>query len=121
MRKSLVIGGVALAVLFAGAAAYRHFVLFAPLKHQVLESLKDPDSAQFRGVSIASNWAPGKASMCGQLNAKNSMGGYVGYRWFTSGPDGVRIEDDFMQQLNDRAGIDRCKVPDGIPWWWITS
>ncbi len=49
----------------------------------VANRLKDPDSAQFRSLkSISSD------QVCGQVNAKNALGGYVGYRWFwIKGPD----------------------------------
>jgi hypothetical protein len=42
------------------------------------EALKDPASAKFRHVvSMQEN-----AGYCGEVNAKNSYGGYVGYRKF---------------------------------------
>lgn len=55
----------------------------------VKEGLKDPASAQFRGEYIVM-FNPGKAlgdpaskpstvTVCGQVNAKNSYGGYTGY------------------------------------------
>lgn len=45
----------------------------------VTERLKDPLSAQFRAVQSL----PEKNRVCGQVNARNAMGGYVGYQWFT--------------------------------------
>lgn len=45
----------------------------------VKERLKDPFSAQFRAVQSL----PEKNRVCGQVNARNAMGGYVGYQWFT--------------------------------------
>lgn len=46
--------------------------------------LKDPDSAKFDGVRVLSFKAMGKAveMTCGNLNAKNSYGGYVGTKPF---------------------------------------
>jgi hypothetical protein len=42
----------------------------------VQAELKDPDSAQFRNI-VASETAA-----CGEVNAKNAFGGYVGYTRF---------------------------------------
>lgn len=42
----------------------------------VANGLKDPDSAKFRNVKV--KWG----NVCGEVNAKNSYGGYVGYRRF---------------------------------------
>lgn len=39
----------------------------------VVASLKDPESAQFRDIYIGMTYA------CGQVNAKNSFGGYSGF------------------------------------------
>lgn len=47
------------------------------VKEIIAERLKDPDSALFR--ELKSN---GPGQVCGQVNAKNSLGGYVGYKWF---------------------------------------
>lgn len=46
-------------------------------KRLVTDGLKDPGSAMFRAIR-----AVGDDQVCGQVNAKNSFGGYVGYRWF---------------------------------------
>ncbi|WP_194726252.1 hypothetical protein [Noviherbaspirillum malthae] len=59
----------------------------------VLEQLKDPDSAKFR------NLFSGKydSFLCGEVNAKNSMGGYIGFKRFfaaESAGNYVRFEGD---------------------------
>lgn len=54
----------------------------------VKNSLKDPDSALFRDQS----WT------CGEVNAKNSFGGYVGYRKFAV------LSDGFVAYENDLKG-----------------
>lgn len=46
------------------------------VKMFIANSLKDPDSAKFRGVKM--KWG----TVCGEVNAKNSYGGYAGYRRF---------------------------------------
>lgn len=55
------------------------------LKAKVAGTLKDPQSAQFEGLQLV--WE-GRA-MCGQVNAKNSYGGYVGVKAFVVDANGV--------------------------------
>lgn len=47
----------------------------------IRQELSDPSSAQFRTVHLgASEVRP--VAVCGEVNAKNQFGGYVGYRRF---------------------------------------
>lgn len=54
-------------------------------KEVVLKGLKDPDSAKFRGISKPFKfWGKNDSvraltGVCGEVNAKNSYGGYTGY------------------------------------------
>lgn len=48
-------------------------------KTEITESFKDPDSAIFRRMFLSAKSIP---TLCGEVNAKNSYGGYVGYRKF---------------------------------------
>lgn len=75
-----------LAVMGVAAAAFftYRFYLIDQLRKPVLAELKDPDSALFRDERIIGVWLPKKAILCGDVNAKNAMGGYVGYKPFTS-------------------------------------
>lgn len=50
------------------------------LKKVIGATLKDPDSSQFRGLFLN----PSKTALCGEVNAKNSYGGYVGFRPFVA-------------------------------------
>lgn len=55
--------------------------------------LKDPDSAEFRNVGYYSG-GPGMA-VCGEVNAKNSFGGYSGFERFVAlGEDTAFLESD---------------------------
>lgn len=47
----------------------------------VKEGLKDPGSAQFKDVVVKTN-SLGETAVCGQYNARNSFGGYVGFQPF---------------------------------------
>jgi len=53
-------------------------------KESLTRSLKDPGSAQFRNVRLV-DFDEGKV-ICGEINAKNSYGGYVGFKRFVAGP-----------------------------------
>lgn len=59
-------------------------------QESVRRSLKDPTSAQFRNVRLIS-WSSGKV-ICGEVNAKNSYGGYVGFKRFVASPNSSQIE-----------------------------
>lgn len=52
---------------------------FTEAKEAVKATLKDPDSAQFMKMRRVSALVPGA---CGEVNSKNSFGGYVGYEPF---------------------------------------
>ena len=52
-------------------------------KEAIKGELSDPGSAQFRSVRVgAATTARETGFVCGEVNAKNRMGGYVGYRRF---------------------------------------
>lgn len=60
-------------------------------KAAVSKDLKDPSSAQFRNFKIEGG------QLCGEVNAKNSMGGYAGFqrfKWYISTPDSVSFLSD---------------------------
>jgi hypothetical protein len=78
MKVSIAVAAV---VVLGAAAAAWHQTQHAPAeaaKEAIRGTLKDPDSALFRNVKFYSF----TGATCGQFNAKNSMGGYVGYRKF---------------------------------------
>lgn len=52
--------------------------LFGELKTAVAAQMRDPESATFQALSVKI----ADFSYCGEVNAKNLMGGYVGYRRF---------------------------------------
>lgn len=52
-------------------------------RQQVIYSLSDPDSAQFRNFRGYSFSGPtGGYVVCGEVNAKNRLGGYAGFQPF---------------------------------------
>lgn len=52
----------------------------AAVETAVREGLKDPQSAQFRNVKGGQNG--GSVTVCGEVNARNSYGGYPGFSPF---------------------------------------
>jgi curved DNA-binding protein CbpA len=76
-RKHLLL--IAAAIVLTGAT-YSYFALFAPkgeAKDAVRNALIDPDSAKFKNVVVRD-----RGVVCGEMNAKNKMGGYSGYTKF---------------------------------------
>lgn len=65
----------------------------AEAKDAVRQELTDPDSAKFRNVKITET-----ETICGEVNAKNNTGGYVGFRYFyvssLTGEQTVWIDSD---------------------------
>ena len=59
------------------AGKYDGFVRFA--KGALTQTFKDPTTAQYRGLFISGKALP---VLCGEVNAKNSYGGYIGFRRF---------------------------------------
>lgn len=55
-------------------------------KIAVQEILRDPDSADFQKVVFVTD-VSGTPYACGDVNSKNGMGGYVGYRGFITSGD----------------------------------
>jgi hypothetical protein len=51
-------------------------------KNTLIESLNDPESAKLRKLMYFDDKANNMKVLCGEINAKNRMGGYVGYEKF---------------------------------------
>ena len=53
----------------------------------LVNALKDPGSVQWRNEVTG----PDGTTLCGEINSKNSMGGYVGFSRFIANPSGFLI------------------------------
>jgi len=82
------------------------------LKRIVIDSLKDPNSAEFKDL----RHLEGKA-LCGQINAKNSYGGYVGFKAFVADSQGVYWAGDSSTaaEIGNRAAH-RTYYPRAHAW-----
>ena len=114
MRK-FVVTGISLVVFLglAGAGGWWWFIQkpkaeaeanalaeVEEVKRRVLDRLNDPGSAQFRDVKLHTKTGAG----CGEVNAKNRMGGYVGFTLFVAFKDGdVRFEPTENLSSNDAS------------------
>lgn len=92
MKLKVMIYGAAV----AGVAFYVYSVAVGPdpisvAQSQVTSELIDPNSAQFRDMNDFGNY------VCGEVNARNSFGGYTGFQPFYVKGDEV---------LLGQAGID---------------
>lgn len=89
----------------------------------IADALVDPDSAKFRWrdrtsvgltkyrAGIFGKTFTGNLIMeCGRVNAKNRMGGYVGYRWFAVVfKDGAIVASDLDSDDEITPSADACK------------
>lgn len=84
---------IALILLSALSAAlmlwkYSEWIAIPKARASMIILLKDPSSAQTRNERITKAGA-----LCGEVNAKNGMGGYVGFkRYISLGPQSNYIE-----------------------------
>jgi hypothetical protein len=114
MRKLWV--GVAVVFALVGAvAAYREWVLIPPVREQVLKQLNDPESAQFRNTRYFGDWLPTHGAMCGEVNARNRKGGYVGFRRFAANVSFAEIESP-----RGFSRAEECEAMTMAPWWWLS-
>lgn len=64
-------------------------------------SMKDPSSIQLRNVKVRVDPDRTLARVCGEFNAKNSFGGYVGYQKFY----GDMMEMDSNRKAKDFVAV----------------
>lgn len=75
----------------------------ADAKAKVAMKLMDPESAHFADVAVS----PKGGLVCGWVNAKNSFGGYVGYKPFYVFNTRVELRDDASAgSLNNHISFD---------------
>lgn len=103
--KGYILVGVLLAIVTVVGAIYgpSQYAIFM-VKREVRSMLTDPESAQFRNVEFR------KGTVCGEVNARNRFGGYVGftpfYGFLSSGVTGALVRPA-KQQPDDESGLRR--------------
>lgn len=88
-KKKLVIGGVVATALVSAAVVWIFYMPIYKAQNLVKKSLIDPESARFSEVKYVRE----TGAVCGLVNGKNKMGGYVGEKPFFVTKEGkVNIE-----------------------------
>lgn len=77
MKKAI---GVTLAAWCLAGFAQEPPALDETMLRSAFRDLKDPSSAQFRDIKYRAD--KGAWTICGEVNAKNSMGAYTGFQKF---------------------------------------
>lgn len=75
-------------------------------KATLIAPFRDPDSAQFRNVRLLAD----AKGLCGEVNAKDTSGGYVGYMPFAVTNDGKRIVFMHMPAVELRNVANKTKA-----------
>lgn len=83
MKKALAAVGLLALVIVVGFYLYTGFIIHQHRK-LVLAQLKDPGSAEFRNEKLKGGLTVKSSFLCGEVNAKNAMGGYAGFVPFAS-------------------------------------
>lgn len=73
-------------------------------RNVIRQGSKDPDSLKFRNEFVA---RPG--IHCGEVNGKNSFGGYTGFKRFITNDRRLMLDDGSMQNF-DAAWREFCQV-----------
>jgi hypothetical protein len=63
----------------------------------VKQGLRDPGSTQFKNVAVKTN-SLGEIAVCGEFNARNSFGGYVGFQSFGVVDNAAVTQNDVITQ-----------------------
>lgn len=94
MRLLAVLGVVAAIAAAPVVFAQNYSAMVAKAKAVVSHDFKDPESAKFRNLGIyRSKTGKPEPYVCGEVNAKNSYGAYVGYKRFVVA-DGIADIDE---------------------------
>ena len=97
IRSTLIVCALAFSgVVFSQSQAARIKAFdVTKTKERVADEFSDPDSVKFRRLFISefvNSKGEAHLSLCGEVNAKNKMGGYVGYRKFMANEKSALVE-----------------------------
>ena len=91
MKKMAMVLLLSAVALFAGKQLFEKWNMhksMSSLRARPLAALKDPASAQWRNEVLSAD----RKTLCGEINAKNSLGGYAGFKRFIANHGGYLIE-----------------------------
>lgn len=91
MKKAILSTVTVITLLSAGVIFHRwnDWFLFPEKRAAILRALRDSSSAQFRDERFSEK----TGYICGQINAKNGMGGYTGFKRYASSALDFILED----------------------------
>ena len=75
--------------------------------------LKDPDSAKYRNEFVAESQYGDDFNVCGEVNARNSFGGYIGYKkyiWVGSSSEVVIDNNSDNSELFNATWKMACEI-----------
>lgn len=124
MRSLRIVRSLVLSVALLALAAFGWYAyLVHEMRQLVRAELNDPESAQFRNERFFGPWSASGASFCGQVNAKNAMGGYVGFTAFEVMNGKAFLESTGTRKFLDDYKLGHCTIEaidqNLIPWWWL--
>ena len=105
MRKALIPATIlALGTLcYFGYRLHLQNVAATAARTPLVSSLTDPQSVQFRNERAVTR----AGAICGEFNAKNKLGGYVGFRRFISDGKQYAVEGTTLSAWNIEASTPR--------------
>ena len=119
LSKAFLIVLCIISLMLVAATAYRNFYLVPRLKEPVLAMLKDPDSAEFRHVRYYGDWTISGGNLCGEVNARNAMGGYAGYAKFYASSAWATVEDESLPMNAGYIETDCLAASHSGQFWWL--
>jgi hypothetical protein len=91
--KNKIIGALLAALVFisflSGCGKSKQELRIEDLEKRISATLTDPGSAQFRNVQLSQD----QKYLCGEINGKNKLGGYVGFKDFAVSDRDEYIDD----------------------------
>lgn len=95
----------AFAACAAGAYWWLKVYPMQRLEKEIAQHLVDPESAQFRNVVVS----PSTGAACGEVNARNRMGGFVGFTGFTYRDGQLKFRPEERGLGSNEARIDELQ------------
>lgn len=109
MKKILIVCMAFVAILLVARQGFSKFTEYKTtqmLHKQIVNSLKDPASVQWQNELLSID----RKTLCGEVNAKNSLGGYVGFKRYIANHAGYIIEGAPFQSWSMNSN--KTPVPD---------